>query len=80
MALARSQSLTTDSFFWGLGAALFAHVVALFSVSYFDQIHVIWWGSLAIISSSTADFLASTNPVPVEPEMTDPEMSEAPAV
>ena len=38
---------------WAIGAALFAHVVTFFSVSYFDQSIVFWYMLLAIISSIT---------------------------
>jgi hypothetical protein len=40
--------------FWALGAALLTSVVNFFSVSYFDQIHVVWWLLLAAIASVTA--------------------------
>lgn len=35
---------------WSLGAALFAHTVGFLSVAYFDQLVVIWWLLLAMIS------------------------------
>ena len=35
---------------WSLGAALFAHVTAFMSVSYFDQMIVMWYLVLAMIS------------------------------
>jgi len=57
MQLTRERNGETDGLLWGLGAALFAHVVGLFSVSYFDQMHVPWWGMLAIIASVTAGVL-----------------------
>ena len=57
MRVTREQAARTDPLLWGLGAALFAHVVGLFSVSYFDQMHVPWWGLLAIISSATVKVL-----------------------
>jgi hypothetical protein len=37
-------------FFWCLGAALFAHVVAFFGMSYFDQMQFALYALLAIIS------------------------------
>jgi hypothetical protein len=51
---------------WALGASLFAHVVSFFGVSYFDQIIVIWYMLLALIS--TASVLAS----PVEQQDAEP--------
>jgi cbb3-type cytochrome oxidase subunit 3 len=41
-------------FIWGLGAALFANVVAFFGISYFDQTIVAWYGLLALISVAVA--------------------------
>lgn len=37
---------------WAMGATLFAHTLAFFSVSYFDQIQVFWYLLLAIIAAS----------------------------
>ena len=36
---------------WSLGASLFAHVIALTGIGYFDQIIVIWYLLLAMISA-----------------------------
>jgi hypothetical protein len=44
---------------WILGAALFAHVVGYFGISYFDQTRVAWFALLAMISAATAPILAS---------------------
>jgi hypothetical protein len=52
-------SLPREVMFWALGAALFAHVMALFSVAYFDQLHVPWWGLFGVISSSASAVVAS---------------------
>jgi hypothetical protein len=41
-------------YLWLLGTALFAHIVAFFGVSYFDQIQFAWFGLLAMISAATA--------------------------
>jgi hypothetical protein len=41
-------------FFWCLGAALFAHVVAFFGMSYFDQMQFAFYSLLAIISVSVS--------------------------
>jgi hypothetical protein len=50
------QSTVTDYFpdkilMWGLGVSLAVHVISFFSVGYFDQIIVIWYFTLASISS-----------------------------
>jgi hypothetical protein len=44
---------------WILGAALFAHVVGYFGISYFDQTRVAWFALLAMISAATAPMLAT---------------------
>jgi hypothetical protein len=51
-------------FAWSLGSALFANVVAFFGISYFDQIAMVWWCLLAMIStlSVPAPALASVSP------------------
>jgi hypothetical protein len=36
---------------WFLGVALFANLVAFFGVNYFDQVKMIWFGLLAMISA-----------------------------
>jgi len=38
-------------FMWTVGCALLAHVVAFFGLSYFDQLVVVWYALLAIISA-----------------------------
>ena len=45
-------------YFWIFGAALFAHIVAYFGVSYFDQTRFSWFILLAAISCATAPVLA----------------------
>lgn len=39
---------------WSMGAALFAHCLSFFSVSYFDQIQVFWYFLMAAISTMYA--------------------------
>jgi hypothetical protein len=39
---------------WSIGAALFAHIVAYFGISYFDQMRFAWYALLAIIPVATA--------------------------
>jgi len=36
---------------WGLGCALLVHIAMWFNVTYFDQIHVVWFLQLAAISA-----------------------------
>jgi hypothetical protein len=43
--------------FWFLGAAMFANLVAFFGVNYFDQVKVIWFVLLAMISATTASVM-----------------------
>jgi hypothetical protein len=47
---------------WTLGAALFAHTVGFISVAYFDQLGVMWYLLLAIISTLSN----TSSPVPVK--------------
>ncbi len=47
-------------YFWFLGSALFAHVVAFFGISYFDQTRMAWYTLLVMIVVATAPVLAST--------------------
>jgi hypothetical protein len=44
---------------WLLSAALFAHVVAYFGISYFDHTEIAWFALLAIISAATFPILAT---------------------
>lgn len=37
--------------FWCMGCVLFSHVMVLFSVTYWDQMSTIWWGTIAMIAS-----------------------------
>lgn len=41
-------------FFWALGVAVFAHIVAFMGISYFDQTILEWFALLAIIGAATA--------------------------
>ena len=60
-------------YFWLLGSALFAHVVAYFGISYFDQTRFAWYATLAII-------LAATAPVLVKAPVPFPSRREVPSV
>jgi hypothetical protein len=44
-------------FLWFLGAALFANLVAFFGVNYFDQVKVVWFALLAMISATTVSIM-----------------------
>lgn len=46
----RTSSLSEKMMVWSLGAALLCHVVTFISVSYFDQMIVIWYMVLAMVS------------------------------
>jgi hypothetical protein len=46
-----SKESSRALFAWSLGSALFANIVAFFGVSYFDQVSVVWWCLLAMIST-----------------------------
>ena len=52
-------------FLWALGVTMFAHVVAFFGISYFDQTIVSWYTFLAIVSASVASLLQPAVAVPV---------------
>lgn len=42
-------------FFWCLGAALLAHVVAYFGIGYFDQMQFAWYALLAMIGAAVSE-------------------------
>jgi hypothetical protein len=50
-------SRTKEWYFFILGVALFAHAVAFFGITYFDQTRFSWYVLLAIISAATAPIL-----------------------
>jgi hypothetical protein len=52
-----------EFFLWLLGAALFAHAVAFFGISYFDNIRMSWYLLLAMITAATLPILR-TEPAP----------------
>jgi len=57
----RTKSLFNEFLLWSFGAVLCAHVVALTSVTYFDQMGIAWWVFLAILSSSSSEVLRDNN-------------------
>jgi hypothetical protein len=53
----RNHEFTEQYFIWALGVSLFVPVVSYLSVSYYDQIIVIWFLLLAMISSLNDNYL-----------------------
>jgi len=52
-----AESRRTEILLWAAGSVVFAHVVNFFSISYFDQMEVIWYMLVAIIAGVTAEIL-----------------------
>jgi hypothetical protein len=50
--------------YWGLGAALFAHLVALIGVNYWDQSIVLWYFLLAVIAATASPSFHRAPPDP----------------
>jgi len=48
-----NKAISDEALLWGLGCALFSHVINLSSSNYFDQFWVMWYMLLAVISSVT---------------------------
>jgi hypothetical protein len=74
---AREMLPESEGLLWCCGTVLFAHVVTFFSVTYWDQLHVVWWGLLAMISSVTSDILKPAPATEVANEILEPVPSEA---
>jgi hypothetical protein len=55
------ENRAQEWYFWILGAALFAHVVAFFGISYFDQTRMAWFALLVMIIAATGPVLATEN-------------------
>jgi hypothetical protein len=68
---ARDGAIKTEILFWCFGCSLVAHVVTLFSVTYFDQMQVAWWGFLGIVASATSSVVM--NPPIIELQNDDAE-------
>jgi len=49
----RAKRRREEWFFWGLGAALFSHLVIFLGVDYFDQMQLLWFIFLAMLSVAT---------------------------
>jgi len=65
---AREISPQSERMLWSLGCVLFAHVMIFFSVTYWDQMNVVWWGFLALIASATSTILTPPNQAEVGEE------------
>jgi hypothetical protein len=50
-----AENLKEEWLLWCMGAALLAHVVAYFGISYFDQVQAAWYVLLAIICAAVAE-------------------------
>lgn len=48
------QGARKEWFLWLMGAAFFSNLVAFFGVNYFDQVKMVWFALLAMISATTA--------------------------
>ncbi|MGA6980003.1 MAG: hypothetical protein WCC95_10530 [Candidatus Sulfotelmatobacter sp.] len=53
-AASRMKDKQNALFFWAIGSALFANVVAFLGISYFDQSMVAWYAFLAMLSAAVA--------------------------
>jgi hypothetical protein len=62
----RGIDSATERFLWGIGSTLVANVGILFSVTYFDQMYVVWYFFLACIGrvAVKAEPAKATVPVP----------------
>jgi hypothetical protein len=64
-AIRRANSFAARFFIWSIGICLSAHCVSFLSISYFDQIVVMWYWLLAVISMvAIAAKGRVTSPVP----------------
>jgi hypothetical protein len=70
------RGITSDAemLLWALGAALYATLVNFFSVSYYDQIDVIWYLLLAMISSASFAIMKES-PVHITAADSEPEQT-----
>jgi hypothetical protein len=57
LQVSRETLPRVEGLLWCLGCALFAHIITQFSVTYYDQLWVVWWGLLAMISSVSSELL-----------------------
>jgi hypothetical protein len=61
-----AENSSDRRFLWAVGCGLFAHVVAFFGLSYFDQLIVSWYALLAIISAVAAPLAHGQQPATQE--------------
>jgi hypothetical protein len=85
MAVVRFNSQRSDAnefLLWGLGVMLVVHVMDWFGITYFDQMNVVWYMQLAVISGLSQKF-AATEPGSLkesdEPRAEVDETSQIPA-
>jgi hypothetical protein len=76
---ARESVPESEGLLWCCGTVLFAHVCTLFSNTYFDQLFVVWWGFLAMISSATSAILAQPLAAEISESGVEAEESAIPA-
>jgi hypothetical protein len=72
MRKVRGIAPDVEIFLWALGAGLYATLINFFSVSYYDQIDVIWYLLLAMIASASFAILKES-PVHVTASEAEPE-------
>ncbi len=53
----RAAGTKEEWFFWLLGTAVFANVVAFFGVNYYDQVRMAWFALLAMVCACTVPFV-----------------------
>jgi hypothetical protein len=72
LSLARLKSPQYEPILWGFGCALFAHIMALVSVQYWDQMDVAFCMFLAIIACSPSYVIEESESNVVEGEIAEP--------
>ena len=55
-----------EALLWGLGSALFSHMINLTAVTYFDQFWVMWFMLLSVISGVTQHYLEDDYRLPFQ--------------
>jgi len=56
----------TEYLLWGLGVVLIVHIINWFGISYFDQMSVIWFMQLAVVSTLTDQVVKAGKLMPTE--------------
>ena len=72
LSLARPNSPQYEPVLWGFGCALFAHIMALISVQYWDQMDVAFCMLLAIVACSRSYVAEEPEPNIVDGEISGP--------